>query len=377
MEKVLSSHVGLKINEWYYHIQRFNVPDAEAYKEEIKSMLDHMEENQDLLLYFSLMEFRHKLMLDYLNPLENGKERANFKELAMKIKRDQEKLTGLLEYYFNFFYGMYEFENYEYLNAITFYKRAEKKLSLVSDDIERAEFNYKMAEIYYHMKQTHMSMHHIAQAIECYREKDTYTVREIQCSFVIGLNYIDMGCPEKAIPHFQHALEKAADNSTKRLKGSALYNLGLSYFHNNNLSMAIKYFNESIHSFKEQGYEHLNKILDPLVMLTKSYFKDNQSDLGLYALNYGIELAEKLKDDIFINTFIMLKSLYIDNNVNRITESMAYLESKSFFANLEDLAKDAAKHYNKAGDIERSNEFYEKILYFQHQIKRGDCLYEI
>ena len=138
------------------------------------------------------------------------------------------------------------------------------------------------------------------------------------------------GLPRKAIPHFQHALEKAADNSTKRLKGSALYNLGLSYFHNNNLSMAIKYFNESIHSFKEQGYEHLNKILDPLVMLTKSYFKDNQSDLGLYALNYGIELAEKLKDDIFINTFIMLKSLYIDNNVNRITESMAYLESKSF-----------------------------------------------
>ncbi|WP_345821226.1 Rap family tetratricopeptide repeat protein [Bacillus pumilus] len=377
MEKVLSSHVGLKINEWYYHIQRFNVPDAEAYKEEIKSMLDHMEENQDLLLYFSLMEFRHKLMLDYLNPLENGKERANFRELAMKIKRDQEKLTGLLEYYFNFFYGMYEFENYEYLNAITFYKRAEKKLSLVSDDIERAEFNYKMAEIYYHMKQTHMSMHHIAQAIECYREKDTYTVREIQCSFVIGLNYIDMGCPEKAIPHFQHALEKAADNSTKRLKGSALYNLGLSYFHNNDLSTAIKYFNESIHSFKEQGYEHLNKILDPLVMLTKSYFKNDQRDLGLYALNYGLELAEKLKDDTFINTFVMLRSLYIDNNENRIKESMAYLESKSFFANLEDLAKDAVKHYNKAGDIERSNEFYEKILYFQHQIKRGDCLYEI
>ncbi|MCY7701327.1 aspartate phosphatase [Bacillus altitudinis] len=377
MEIVLSSHVGMKINEWYYHIQRFNVPDAEAYKEEIKSLLDDMEENQDLLLYFSLMEFRHKIMLDYLNPLENGKERANIRELAMKIKKDQEKLTGLLDFYFNFFYGMYEFENYEYLNAITFYKRAEKKLSLVSDDIERAEFNYKMAEIYYHMKQNHMSMHHIAQAIECYREKETYTVREIQCSFVIGLNYIDMGCPEKASPHFEHALEKAADNSTKRLEGSALYNLGLSYFHNDELSVAIKYFNDSINSFKERGYEHLNKILDPLVMLTKSYFKSGQSDLGLYALNNGIELAGKLKDDIFVNTFILLKSLYIENNVNRIKEAMEYLESKSFFANLEDLSKDAAKHYNKAGDIERANEFYEKVLYFQHQIKRGDCLYEI
>jgi len=58
MEKVLPSHVGLKINEWYYHIQRFNVSDAKVYKEE--SMLDHMEENQYVLLYFSFMEFRHK-----------------------------------------------------------------------------------------------------------------------------------------------------------------------------------------------------------------------------------------------------------------------------------------------------------------------------
>lgn len=42
-------------------IFRFNVRYAEAYKEEKKSLLDHMEENQDLLLYFSLMEFRQSL----------------------------------------------------------------------------------------------------------------------------------------------------------------------------------------------------------------------------------------------------------------------------------------------------------------------------
>ncbi|MEK5496767.1 MULTISPECIES: response regulator aspartate phosphatase [Bacillus] len=377
MEKVLSSHVGLKINEWYYHIQRFNVPDAEAYKEEIKSMIDHMEENQDLLLYFSLMEFRHKLMLDYLNPLENGKERANFRELAVKIKKDQEKLTGLLEYYFNFFYGMYEFENYEYLNAITFYKRAEKKLSLVSDDIERAEFNYKMAEIYYHMKQTHMSMHHIAQAIECYREKDTYTVREIQCSFVIGLNYIDMGCPEKAIPHFERALEQAADHSTKRLKGSALYNLGLSYFHHGDLAQAIVHFNDSIRAFKEQGYEHLNRILDPLVMLSKSYFKKNEQDLGTYALHNGIELSEKLKDHVLLRIFTFLKSLYVDNNFEQLEKISEWLEMKSMYPDLEDLAKDAAKYYNEMGDKDNAMHFYEKILYFQTQVKRGDCQYEI
>ncbi|MGE6630197.1 tetratricopeptide repeat protein [Bacillus sp. NPDC077027] len=377
MEKVLSSHVGLKINEWYYHIQRFNVTDAETYKEEVKTMLDHMEKNQDLLLYYSLMDFRHKLMLDYLNPLKNGEERANFRELANKIKKDQEKLTGLLDYYFNFFYGMYEFENYEYLNAITFYKRAEKKLSLVSDDIERAEFNYKLAEIYYHMKQTHMSMHHIAQAIECYREKETYAVREIQCSFVIGLNYLDMGCPEKATPHFEHALDKSADNSTKRLKGSALYNLGLSYFYRNELTQAIKYFNASIRAFKEQGYEHLNRILDPQIMLSKSYFKKNEKDLGIYALNNGIELSERLKDTVLLPMFKFLKSLYVENDFEQLNKIMDLLESKSMYADLEDLAKDAAKYYKEVGDKDNAMIFYEKVLYFQDQVKRGDCQYEI
>ncbi|MEK4789394.1 MULTISPECIES: response regulator aspartate phosphatase [unclassified Bacillus (in: firmicutes)] len=377
MEKVLSSHVGVKINEWYYHIQRFNVADAEAYKEEIKASLDRMEENQDLLLYFSLMEFRHKLMLDYLDPLKDGHERADFKKLTLEIKREQEKLTGLLEYYFNFFHGMYEFEKYNYLNAITFYKRAEKKLSLVSDDIERAEFNYKMAEIYYHMKQTHMSMHHIAKAIECYREKDTYTIREIQCSFIIGLNYIDMGCPEKAMPHFEKALEKSVDSTTKRLRGSALYNLGLSHFHSEDLDNAIKYFKESVTSFKEQGYEHLNRILDPLIMLARSYFHNNDSDLGLYALYQGIELAEKLNDDVMLKVFTFYKALYVKEDYDKVHSDIDYLSKKGMYAILEELSKDAARKYNSVGDKDRASNFYEKVLFFQKLIKRSDCLYEI
>ncbi|MFB7034539.1 hypothetical protein ACTHP2_06835 [Bacillus altitudinis] len=40
------------INEWYYHIQRFNVLDVEAYKEEIKSMLDNIVHFNDSIRAF-------------------------------------------------------------------------------------------------------------------------------------------------------------------------------------------------------------------------------------------------------------------------------------------------------------------------------------
>ncbi len=62
-----------------------------------------MEEDQDLLLYYSLMEFRHRVMLDYIKPLKEDPSQPEFSELLEDIEGNQYKLTGLLDYYFNFF----------------------------------------------------------------------------------------------------------------------------------------------------------------------------------------------------------------------------------------------------------------------------------
>ncbi|MDI6578289.1 aspartate phosphatase, partial [Bacillus subtilis] len=65
MEVITSANVGLKINEWHMYINRFYVRNAEKVKAEVEQMIDVMEENQDFLIYYQLIEFRHRMMLDY------------------------------------------------------------------------------------------------------------------------------------------------------------------------------------------------------------------------------------------------------------------------------------------------------------------------
>ncbi len=124
-----SSAVGQKINEWYRYIRTFSVPDAEILKAEIKQELDRMEPDSNLVLYYSLMEFRHQLMLDYLEPLEKLKieDQPTLSEILDNIDNSQAGLKGLLDYYVNFFKGMFEFDKREFISAITYYKQAEKK----------------------------------------------------------------------------------------------------------------------------------------------------------------------------------------------------------------------------------------------------------
>lgn len=79
---ITSAEVGMKINEWHRHIQKFNVTDAEMLKAEIERDIEVMEEDQDLLIYYQLMAFRHKIMLEYTMPSDE-----NRMELSEYLKR--------------------------------------------------------------------------------------------------------------------------------------------------------------------------------------------------------------------------------------------------------------------------------------------------
>ncbi|MEC0166737.1 aspartate phosphatase, partial [Bacillus cereus] len=117
----------------------------------------------------------------------------------------------------------------KFIRAIESYKKAEKKLTRVLDAIEKAEFYYKMAEVFYHMKQTHVSMFYVEQAYDIYKKHDTYKVRMIHCLTVVAGNYIDLVAHDQALPHLQKALKIAEEISNTQLMTKALLNVGCCY----------------------------------------------------------------------------------------------------------------------------------------------------
>lgn len=374
-QTIPSSYVGLKINEWYTHIRQFHVAEAERVKLEVEREIEDMEEDQDLLLYYSLMEFMATVSCWITLSLLERTRQLEFSELLEDIEGNQYKLTGLLEYYFNFFRGMYEFKQKMFVSAMMYYKRAEKNLALVSDDIEKAEFAFKMAEIFYNLKQTYVSMSYAVQALETYQMYETYTVRRIQCEFVIAGNYDDMQYPERALPHLELALDLAKKEGNPRLISSALYNLGNCYEKMGELQKAAEYFEKSVSICKSEKFDNLPH---SIYSLTQVLYKQKNDAEAQKKYREGLKIARQYSDELFVELFQFLHALYGKNiDTESVSHTFQFLEEHMLYPYIEELAHDAAQFYIENGQPEKALSFYEKMVHAQKQIQRGDCLYEI
>ena len=373
MEAIPSPTVAIKINEWYKLIKKFNVKDAETLREEIRKEIDLMEEDEQAVLYFQLMEFRHQLMIDYVQPSEQPLEKSDY---LKAVEGQGKKMSGFLEYYFNFFQGMYEFKMGEFIKAIMFYRRAEKRLEQVADELEKAEFYYKLSEVFYHMKQTHMSMYYVGLSHDTYKAYKThsiYMIREINCLTVVAGNYIDLECREKALPHLLDVLEKAKALKNQHMIYRALNNIGTCYRGLGDNIRAVSYFHQAI-----QVGEPINEKMLPtyyemaLIHLGNSEFIEGQE-----FYRKAMEQAEIYEDDLFFSILRVLKNLFLESaNLSDVLNSLKKLENTRGYPYMEDLALEAAQFYTKNGRVDESVNLYELMIYARKQIQRGDCLYE-
>lgn len=371
-DKIPYDIVTKKLNEWYTSIKNDQVEQAEIIKTEVEKELLNMEENQDALLYYQLLDFRHEIMLSYMNSKEI-EDLHNAYETIKEIEK-QGQLTGMLEYYFYFFKGMYEFRRKELTTAISAYRIAESKLSEVEDEIEKAEFFFKVSYVYYYMKQTYFSMNYANRALKIFREYEEYAVQTVRCQFIVAGNLIDSLEYERALEQFLNSLEIAKESNIDHLIAMSHMNIGICYDElkeykkaSQHLILALEIFEKSKHSF----------LTKTLFTLTYVEAKQQNYDVALTYFRKGRFIADKSDDKEYSAKFKILEGLFFSDGENQlIKNAFSYLTSRKMFADVENFSIEVADYFHEQGNLMLSNEYYRMSIEARRKIKKGEIINE-
>lgn len=372
---ISSETVATKLNDWYAFIRKNQVSKAQHIKTQIETELDLMEEDQNVLLYYSLLDFRHQLMLSYVKPhlaTDINGSLALIEEKKEVIVNHQ--LGDIIQYYFWFFKGMYEFRRNNFPTAISFYKKAEKKITMVVDDVEKAEFYYKLSEIYYHMKQNYYSMHYAHLASNIFSTYKGLEEKKIYCDFIIAGNLKDGLKYDEALEKYTHALFAASKTNNKNLIASACYNVGICHFYRHELNEAAKYMEEALDIFGQETSSYIPKVLYTL-MFIKIKQRNNEEASVLY--KQGMRAAHSLNNEEYIAKLTILNELYLEDGNNEIIElEFDYLESKNLYEAVEELSFEAAKYYSENRLFEESVYYFNKNIKARQKIQKGEEMHE-
>ncbi|BBP87687.1 hypothetical protein BsIDN1_13050 [Bacillus safensis] len=75
------------------------------------------------------------------------------------------------------------------------------------DDIERAEFHYKLVDAYYRIDQHFVSLNHLEKAKEMYSTSEFYKAKVVGCNIKFGANMYDLYRLDEAESYYRGSLE--------------------------------------------------------------------------------------------------------------------------------------------------------------------------
>ncbi|MED2979293.1 hypothetical protein P4284_21725 [Bacillus swezeyi] len=358
--KIASEQIAKMLNQWYGMIKRHQTTEAAALKEEIRSLLPHMDEDQDLLIYFNLLDFRYKVLTE--EKLEDtDKVYDTIKAIG------EENTDNMIVYYSLFFSGVYEFYKKNYVEAINFYQLAEAKLRNVPDQIEHAEFHYKISEAYYQIDQHLISISHALKARSIFREWEDYRHRSIKCEMVLGANMYDMYRFTSAEEHYQKALNEAKAAGFPKEVGIVYHNLGLIYDRKNIPKLAEEYFKKAINIAEHM--ESINGIRTLYMMANVLYRSDRTAEASSW-YDKGLAYAKTFREEEYEAKLKLIHSLYDCHNDSVINESLQFLEQKNLWPDTSELDEQIAEYYLKQGNLSRSVEYFKRAIKAKNQMMK-------
>lgn len=291
---VNSSVIGM-MNDWYIHMRDQEFEQCEEIRKRIEPLVHKNGHDEKVIIYYSLLDFRHRLLL---------KDR-NVSDVLSEIETNVNKMDNVLTFYFYFFKGMHAYDQKRYSVAIEFYKKAEEKLSdLPSDErVERAEFFYKVGAAYFHLDYLSIALQYAKTAHVIFAEVPFYEKRYADSMVLLGQIYADLSDFEKASENYQEALDIYQQLNQSKWVAVLHQNLGWFYSKLGQHHIAVDYYKLCLNGNVRPDHQ-----LPTIFLMTKSYLRLAEVNEASKWLEEGIQLAEQHDIHEFVHKLKILKA---------------------------------------------------------------------
>ncbi|HET7658563.1 MAG TPA: tetratricopeptide repeat protein [Bacillales bacterium] len=342
------------LDRWYRYMKNQQLDNAKTRKEKIEAHLDEFTDPDLRKLYKLLMIRYHVMFLD----LESAAK------MITETGPDEENKYHWLNYYYFFFRGFYHLECREYKTAVTYFTRAKLFISDIEVE-ETAELYYKLAVAYFRTFQISRSIKYSNKALIIYEEK-SYFKRIADCENTLGMNNLFIGQYKEALNHYNNALKSVEKTNDKILKMIILHNLGNLYTELNKPINALNYLNQAIKGLP------LNSKCQTFYLITKNYFKVNQSELALKYLQRGLELADQHQYFDYKYHFSLLRAKYLDQELYDSVSKKAidYFKANESWDYVIEYSEDLATHLRSIGNHKEAMNYFHLAVITKNQIKR-------
>ncbi|HEK9099863.1 TPA: tetratricopeptide repeat protein [Bacillus pseudomycoides] len=341
-----NERVTQMLNNWHHEIRKRNIEKSRELKSEIEKYIHDVNNDQNVHLHYALLQFRFQYLIDSLSI---GKDSFN------KIEEFGKPTDVLLSYYYHFFKAMHLTMTGEYNLAKNQYEEAEKKLQHISDELEHAEFYFKLSTFSCHNQQYVLALKQASKAKDIFSKHRGYELNIGYCKNVSGLVCIHLKEYELAEEYLISAMDIFQKQQEEQATLYVRHNLGFMYAKQNLSDLAIRYLSEVTNK--------IPKNYRAILLEACEHAKTGNREKALELLNQGLEISLELKNEEYKHRFNIL--LAINNDLpgeqleGIVQAGMVYFEREFLYEYINEYSELLAiKFYQEDNHVKASKYFY-------------------
>lgn len=333
------------LNDWYIEIRARHLGNAHKLRLEIDKKIHNIEEDQNLLLYYSLLDFRHQYLMDHLSIGKNSFD---------KIESFNTPTDNLLSYYYFFFKAIHATSIGNYNLARKYYDKAEIKLKEIPDQLEHAEFYYKLSTFSCHNQQYVPAIKQASKAKEIFSKYKGYELNIGYCNNLSGLSCTHLQEYELAEEYFISAMDIFQKEKEEQAILYVRHNLGFMYAKQNLSELAIRYLSEVI----QKSPNNYRAILIEACEHSKLNNKNEASEL----FEQGLQISTELENEEYQHHFKILKAINEEipgeNLEKLVIAGNKYFEQENIYEYVHEYNEKLALKFYREDNHEKASKYF-------------------